>query len=248
LLALPLAPGDSRIRLTTRLESRPYVDLTLEVMKRFGVTAEGVGDDAFEVRGGQSYQPADYLVEADYSQAAFFLAAAALGRPARCAGLDPSSRQGDRAILSILAEMGATVGWESGEAVVRAGVLRAVEADVRETPDLAPVLAVLCALGDGVSRIVGAARLRLKECDRLKAMASELRKLGADIEEGEDSLTITGRPSLTGGRVDAHNDHRVAMALAVAAIGCDGPVYLTGWRSVDKSYPSFWDDFERAGR
>ncbi|MDR0671084.1 MAG: 3-phosphoshikimate 1-carboxyvinyltransferase, partial [Oscillospiraceae bacterium] len=234
LLTLPLLPDDSEIRLTTPLQSRGYVDLTLDVMRRFGVTVTQERE-SYRIRGGQRYRPAVYQVEADYSQAAFFLAAAALGRPVAVAGLNPESRQGDRAILEILRAMGAETDWRAGVVCVRAERLRAVTVDARETPDIVPPIAALCCFGEGRSRIVGAARLRLKESDRLHALAAELGKLGARVEETEDTLTIEGAPRLAGGRVDAWNDHRIAMALAVAALRCDGPVLLTGWRSVAKS-------------
>lgn len=243
LLALPLLPDDSEIRLATPLQSRGYVNLTLDVMRRFGVTVaqEPAG---YRIRGGQCYRPAAYRVEADYSQAAFFLAAAALGRPVTVAGLNPESRQGDRVMLEILRAMGAETDWQSDAVCVRTERLEAVTVDAREIPDLVPPIAALCCFGAGRSRIVGAGRLRLKESDRLHALAVELGKLGARVEETEDTLTIEGAPRLAGGRVDAWNDHRIAMALAVTALRCDGPVLLTGWRSVAKSYPDFWRDWE----
>jgi 3-phosphoshikimate 1-carboxyvinyltransferase len=120
--------------------------------------------------------------------------------------------------------------------------------DARETPDLVPPVAVLCCFCDGTSKIVGAERLRLKESDRLRALATELRKLGAEIAERPDTLVITGADRLHGGEVDAWGDHRIAMSLAVAAIRCDGPVTLKGWQSVSKSYPDFWRDFEKVKR
>jgi 3-phosphoshikimate 1-carboxyvinyltransferase len=250
LFALPLLDGDSEIRLLTPLESGGYVDMTLDVMRRFGVTA-GAGESVYSIKGAQRYRPAPYRVEADYSQAAFFLAASALGCDVKVAGLDPDSIQGDRAILSILKDMGADIVWsrENGEneskiVSVRAGRMLPVTADMRETPDLAPSVAVLCCFCGGTSRIINAGRLRIKESDRLRALASELGKLGAGVSETEDSLTITGSERLRGGRVDAWGDHRIAMAMAVAAIRCSGPVHLTGWKSVDKSYPDFWRDFE----
>ncbi|MDR1977286.1 MAG: 3-dehydroquinate synthase [Synergistaceae bacterium] len=251
LLALPLLEGNSEIRLSTRLQSRSYVDLTLDVMRRFGVEVEA-GDSLFRVRGGQRYLPARYRVEADYSQAAFFLASSALGRDVEVAGLDPASLQGDRAILRVLREMGAETTWREtgvrGKVVsVRAAGLSAVTVDASEIPDLVPPIAALCCFCEGTSRIVNAARLKLKESDRLRALATELRKLGAQVEEAEDSLSVTGAPRLRGGRVDAWNDHRVAMSLATAAIRCDAPVSLTGWRSVNKSYPEFWNHFEGQG-
>jgi 3-phosphoshikimate 1-carboxyvinyltransferase len=250
LLALPLLEGDSEIRLLTPLESGGYVDMTLAVMRRFGVTADADGP-VYRVKGGQRYRPAPYRVEADYSQAAFFLAASALGRRVEVAGLEPDSIQGDRAILSILKEMGADVAWRGGNGGDRVVSVRAggrmlpVAIDARETPDLVPPVAVLCCFCGGTCNIVNAGRLRLKESDRLKALASELGKLGARVSETDDALAITGANSLKGGRVDAWGDHRIAMAMAVAAIRCDEPVYLSGWASVNKSYPGFWQDFEK---
>jgi 3-phosphoshikimate 1-carboxyvinyltransferase len=245
LLALPLAEGDSAIRLSTPLESGKYVDMTLDVMRRFGVKAES-GESSYTVKGGQTYGPARYRVESDYSQAAFFLAAAALGREVAVAGLDPESIQGDRAILDALREMGAEISWSDGAVSVRAEELLAVNVDAREIPDLVPPIAALCCFCRGTSNIVNAGRLRLKESDRLRALASELGRLGANVREGDDSLEITGSDRLEGGAADAWGDHRIAMALAVAAIRCRNSVSLSGWRSVGKSYPDFWRDFERA--
>ena len=246
LFALPLLPGKSRIVLDTALESAAYVDMTLDVMRHFGVPVRRENDRTFVVDGAQSYQPRPYRVESDYSQAAFFLAAGALGRHVRCQGMSDRSLQGDIAIVDILRRMGADVALAEGGLQATADALNAVDVDVREIPDLVPVLCVLCALAQGTSHITGAARLRLKESDRLHAMTVELQKLGAWIEQGPDSLTITGQPYLTGGAVDAHGDHRIAMALAVAGIRCRNPVTLTGWEHVKKSYPHFWEDFERS--
>ncbi|MDR1192927.1 MAG: 3-phosphoshikimate 1-carboxyvinyltransferase [Peptococcaceae bacterium] len=251
LLALPLADGDSEIQLTTPLESRRYVDLTLDVTRAFGVTVEEKAN-GYLIRGGQRYRPADYEVEGDYSQAAFFLAAGALGRDTLCAGLRPDSRQGDRAILSVLAAMGASVEWRDGLLGARpgrgdrGGRLKAVTVDAREIPDLVPPIAALCCFGEGTSRIINAGRLRFKESDRLAALVAALSGLGGRIGAGPDSLIIEGQPSLPGGRADAAGDHRIAMAVALAAIGCAGAVALEGWRSVDKSYPDFWRDFEKS--
>jgi len=245
LFALPLAEEDSEIRLTTSLESGAYVDLTLDVIRSFGVKIEQKDAASYRIKGGQVYLPRIYEVEADYSQAAYFLSAAALGRKVKCKGLNPESRQGDRAILRVLREMGAEILWKDDIVSVQARELAAVTVDAREIPDLIPPIAVLCSLGQGTSKIVNAGRLRLKESDRLHAMARELAKLGAQVIEGEDSLIITGAPRLKGGQADAWGDHRIAMSMALAAIRCDGPVELTGWQSVKKSYPNFWCDFEK---
>ncbi|MDR2355581.1 MAG: 3-phosphoshikimate 1-carboxyvinyltransferase [Clostridiales Family XIII bacterium] len=244
LFALPLTEKDSEIRLESPLESRQYAEMTMDVMRCFG--AEASADRlCFRVGGGQRYRPSEYTVEADYSQAAYFLGAAALGLDVRCAGLNEESRQGDTAILRILKEMGATITRKDGLVSVRAERLSPVTVDARENPDLIPPVAALCCYCDGTSRIVNAGRLRLKESDRLRALAEELGKLGAHIEESRDTLVIRGARTLRGGTADAHHDHRIAMSVALAAIRCTEEVSLIGWHNVGKSYPNFWDDFER---
>ena len=245
LLALPLLKGDSEILLTTALESKPYVDMTIAVMRLFGVKVTWQEPFRIQVPGGQCYCPSKYEVEADYSQAAYFLAAAALGQEVRCTGLNPNSMQGDRAMLDVLKDMGAQIIWKDGAVEVKAKKLRCVNVDAREIPDLVPPIAALCCFCEGKSQIINAGRLRLKESDRLSAMATELQKLGANVEESPDSLCIEGAPTLAGGRVDSHNDHRIAMSLALAAIRCKNTVELCGAGSVRKSYPNFWEDFER---
>ncbi|MCL1880202.1 MAG: 3-phosphoshikimate 1-carboxyvinyltransferase [Actinomycetia bacterium] len=244
LFALPLLPGESEIRLSSPLESAGYVQLTLSALAAFGVQIEQPDAESYLIPGGQHYRPTQYTVEADYSQSAYFLGAAALGRPVRCLGLSLHSDQGDRAILRILQEMGARISVADGLISVQAETLRAVEVDAREIPDLVPPIAVLCSFCVGTSKIVNAGRLRFKESDRLHAMASELARLGAKVVEKEDSLIIEGSERLRGGRADAWGDHRIAMSMALAAIRCERPVELSGWQSVRKSYPGFWEDFE----
>jgi 3-phosphoshikimate 1-carboxyvinyltransferase len=229
--------------MSSPLESRGYVDMTIDVMRRFGVGIERKGA-LYLIKGNQRYRAAHCRVEADYSQAAFFLVSAALGRDVKGSGLDRESIQGDRAILDVLDKAGAEIDWEDGVVSVRADRLLSVTVDAREIPDLIPPIAALCCFCDGTSRVLNAGRLRLKESDRLHALATELGKLGADIVEGEDYLEITGSRSLTGGDADACGDHRIAMTIAVAAARCRGRVRLSGWQNVAKSYPDFWRDFE----
>ncbi|GHU49776.1 3-phosphoshikimate 1-carboxyvinyltransferase [Clostridia bacterium] len=245
LFALPLTRENSEIHLSTSLESRQYVNLTLDVMRSFGVEVEE-SEYAFYIKGRQAYRPCVYTVETDFSQAAFFLGAAALGLDVKCAGLNNRSRQGDMVILKILEKMGAIVSWDRGVVSVHAEKLHGIIMDARENPDLVPPVAVLCSLCEGESRIINAGRLRLKESDRLRALTEELTKLGGQIKETADSLLIKGVPMLKGGRVDAHNDHRIAMSMALAAIRSSDPVILSGWSSVSKSYPDFWNDFEQS--
>lgn len=232
LYALPLLDGDSRIRLTTPLESKNYVDMTLLALEAFGVTARET-EYGYFIPGNQTYHPCDMAVESDYSQSAFYYAANGLGSEVEIQGLNPTSAQGDRRIVPYYAQL-----RSQGR----------VELDVSQCPDLVPALALHAALRDGEdTAIVNAARLRIKESDRLATVTKELNNLGADVEEFEDHLLIHGVSSLHGGQVQAHNDHRIAMMLAIAATRADGPVVLSGAESVNKSYPSFWEDYQALG-
>lgn len=246
LFALPLLGADSEIVVQSRLESASYVDLTLSCLRDFGIELGNEDYTRFTVRGGQRYQAREYRVEGDYSQAAFFLVAAALGARLEVRGLRSDSLQGDRKILELIENAGATLSTtpEGGVVVVPPPVLRAQRVDVSDIPDLLPPLAVLMAVSEGVSEITNAARLRLKECDRLAAVTRELNALGAKVSERESALRITGVPELSGGSVRAWGDHRIAMMAAVAAIRCLGPVRIDDPDCVAKSYPGFWKDFE----
>ena len=235
LYALPLLEGDSRIELTTDLESRGYVDMTLDALKRFGVTAEYDGKRTFHVPGNQYYQHQNLAIEADWSNAAFWYAAIGLGSQLELDGLNAFSSQGDMRIVPYYLKM-------RGKGPV--------ELDVSQCPDLVPALAAQAALrGEGLTtRLVNAARLRIKESDRLATVTEVLNALGADVEEHDDHLVIRGKDALPGGvTVSGHNDHRIAMMAAVAATGCGAPVTITGAECVRKSYPNFWDDYEALG-
>ena len=247
LFALPLLEGDSIIRLTSPLESKGYVDLTLEVLDAYSIQVDGSEDGGFYVGGGQTYQAKDYTIEGDYSQAAFWLAAGLLGAPIRCTRLRRDSKQGDAVILGILRRMGGIIVLDSQGMVAYPSTTRGVDVDVSQCPDLVPILAVLAALSQGRTRILRAKRLRLKESDRLRATARELNRMGAKVEEREDGLLIEGVDHLRGGEVDSWKDHRIAMALAIASIKCTSPVILRNSDAVDTSYPGFWRDFVKLG-
>ena len=234
LYALPLLEGDSELVLTTALESRGYVDMTLDALAQFGVAAEYDGDRRFRVPGNQAYRHRDLAIEGDWSNAAFWFAAAFLGHRVDVEGLNPRSVQGDRVI---------------GEQLARLTRPGPAELDVSQCPDLVPPLAAMAALRAGeTTAIVNAARLRIKESDRLASVTQVLSTLGADVEEHDDHLVIRGRERLTGGvTVSGHNDHRIAMMAAIAATRCQGPVTITGAECVNKSYPRFWADYEALG-
>lgn len=249
MLALPRLAGDSLIELSSPLESRSYVLLTMQALSAFGVKitkTEKDGLEAYEIPGGQTFCPARVKAEGDYSHAAFWLVAGALGGGAKLLGLDKNSSQGDAAIVGILRRMNADIEWEGGELTVRPSKLKGTDVDISQTPDIFPVLAVAACAAEGGTRLFGGARLRVKESDRLAAMATELAKLGANVSETADTLCIRGG-RLRGGDVSAHADHRIAMSLAVAASICDGQVRIDDAGCVRKSAPDFWLEYASAG-
>ena len=257
LFALPLLDGDSRIIVKGRMESSGYVDMTVRTQQIFGIRdidiKEAEGHTEISVRGNQVYRaPKLYRVEGDWSNAAFWIVAGLLGdRPLAIKGLDPASTQGDRVIAECLIKAGADIRMpkKRGKVIVHPsrGSLKAFCFDASGAPDLVPALALAASLADGTSEIRGAARLRMKESDRLKSVSSSLWRLGADIEEYSDRLVIRGRKELSGGLVESFSDHRIAMMEAIASLVCKEKVILIGSSAVNKSYPGFFDKLKEAG-
>ena len=248
LFALPMLGGDSELRLDGRAESFPYVELTLAMLEVFGIKADFDGA-VFSIPGGQAYRsPGAVRIEGDWSNAAFWLGAGAIGSGrVTCNGLDLRSRQGDRAVVDVLKRFGACVEEGDSAVTVSGGDLKGIEIDASDIPDLVPILAVVAASAEGRTAIRNAGRLRDKESDRLAAIAAAMRGLGADVSETEDGLLIRGGAALSGGTVSSCGDHRIAMALAIAAVACTGAVRMTGAEAVGKSYPGFFDDFQSLG-
>lgn len=247
LMTLPLLRDDSVIRSTTVVESESYINITLDCLRRHGIYVEKERDGLYLIRGRQAYRKGEYTVEGDFSQAAFWLVGGIIGQPLELTGLSGNSTQGDREIVSFIESMRGRI--ERSGSVLRAVPSRTtgLTIDVKDCPDLVPALAVLGTFSQGVTRIVNGARVRLKECDRLHAMAEVLNALGGKVQETKDGLIIEGVSSLTGGRVRAWNDHRIAMALAMASQRCTGKLTIEGAECVRKSYPSFWQDFAHVG-
>jgi len=243
LLALPRAGADSELEVAG-LRSRPYVRMTLDVLAGFGAEV-GVdpGFTRFRVRGGQSYRPVACAVEGDWSGAAFLLVAGAVAGEVTVDGLDSASAQADRAILAALEAAGAQVEWQGAALRVGRGELQAFEFDATDCPDLFPPLAALACHARGTSRIAGVARLGHKESDRGAALVSELSAMGAKLQVRDGSMEITGGP-LAGGAVDPHNDHRMAMACAVAGLRSRNGARMEGEACVAKSYPEFFQALE----
>jgi 3-phosphoshikimate 1-carboxyvinyltransferase len=249
LFACPKAREDSEILVTTPLESRGYVEMTLEVIVKHGIRGSINSDiSRLWIPSNQSYSPCDHTVPGDFSSAAFLLAAAAVtSSKVRVQNLDCTTSQGDSAILQVLEEMGVSVKIEADFVEVEGGTLFGVDIDASDIPDLVPICAVLACFAEEPSEIYNAKRLRYKESDRLESISTELRKMGAEITVKEDGLTIKGPCKLRGATINPHNDHRIAMACAVAALGAKGETKIRDVECINKSYPQFFSDLRALG-
>lgn len=248
LFALPLLDGESRIFLTSPLQSAGYVDMTLKTLADFGISVYAE-KNTFIVPGKQEYiPPAQTIpVEGDWSNAAFWLVAGAIGGDITVCGLDPESLQRDRKITDILKRMGADITASGNTFRAKASRLHGIDFSAADIPDIVPILAVAAMAADGTTVVRDAQRLRIKECDRLNAVRTVLSALGGEIAETADGLLIHGKGILRGGTADSFGDHRIAMLSAVASIICTEEVVITGSNAVAKSYPGFFEDFKTLG-
>ncbi|OCA98497.1 3-phosphoshikimate 1-carboxyvinyltransferase [Clostridium beijerinckii] len=249
LFTLPLLDGDSKIVITTEMESKGYIDLTLRAIKDFGVEIINNNYEEFIIKGNQIYKSIDYRVEGDYSQAAFFFCADALSSNIVLNDLKLDSLQGDKEVIDILQRMGLKLNNKDNGLIGSASLgLKSTIIDGSQCPDIIPVVSLVAALSEGTTEIINAGRLRIKECDRLAAVTSELNKLGAKIIEKEEGVIIEGVKELKGNvEVWSHKDHRIAMTMAIASTMCKEPIILKDYECVSKSYPQFWDDFKNLG-
>ena len=247
LFSLPLCEGDSVIEITTKLESESYINLTLDALKKYGIEIINENHKRYIVKGNQKYKNIETTVEGDYSQGAFWLVAGALSENIKSIGLGFGSIQGDQKIVDILKKMNVNLKISENEIISIESKTRGTIIDGSDCPDIIPILTVLASVSEGVTKIINSERLRYKECDRLTAIATELNKIGADIQELSDGLIINGKKSLKGGEVSCWNDHRIAMSLAIASIKCSEKLILRGTECVEKSYPEFWKDFVSLG-
>jgi len=243
LMVLPLLSGDSTLTVTEEFQSESYVNMTVKVMRDFGIKIHRENDTYF-VPGNQEYQVRDYVVEGDYSQAAYFLAAGAIAGHTRVVGLNHASTQGDQEIVTILEKMGVEISSIDNGYEVSKSEISSVDIDVSDIPDLTPILGVLLSLAKGTGRLMKVDRLRYKESDRVKTTIDLINHLGGDAKEEGSDIIITGKESLSGGTVYGHNDHRIVMAAAIASLGCLNPVIIDGYEAVKKSYPDFFRDFD----
>lgn len=247
MFTLPLLNGDSKIKIIGDLESKGYVDLTIDVLKQYGVEIINNDYKEFIVKGSQEYKSQNYRVEGDYSQVAFFIVAGLLGGEITCLDVKKDSLQGDKAIVDIVRKMGGKIEIFEDKLKVYPSKTHGAVIDASQCPDLVPIIATLGALSEGETRIINAERVRIKESDRLEAMRCELNKIGADIKETPDGLIINGKKSLKGGIVEGWNDHRIVMAMAIASIRCEDDLIIEGSEAIKKSYPTFFEDFKKLG-
>lgn len=246
LFVLPLLKGDSDIVLTSPVESADYINMTIFTMSRFGVYVEAA-DYGWHIKGGQRYKSCSYTTDGDWSQAAFFLVSAAISGSVTVNGVNRDSAQGDRKIAGLLSQFGASVEQKDASITVKSAKMHAINIDASQIPDLVPILAVCASFAEGKTKIVNAHRLRIKESDRLKTTADLINSLGGKVKELPDGLEITGTESLSGGKADGCNDHRIVMSAAACASKLDGTIECSDALSINKSYPEFFNDYNSIG-
>lgn len=246
LYALPLLNGDSEIIITTKLESKGYIDLTLDILKMYGIEIINNNYESFIIKGNQEFKPHDYEIEGDYSQSAFFLVGNMLGANINLLAMNENSYQGDKKIIDDIKAFGGNVYFENNK-LKASGNPKGATIDFSQSPDLGPALTVLAALSAGHSSFINAKRLRIKECDRITCMADELNKIGCKVIENPDGMEIDGVNNINPTIFDSHNDHRVAMALSMVCLKTNKEFKILNAECVSKSYPNYWNIFESIG-
>ena len=247
LIVSPYAKNDTKIKITTPLLSRPYVDMTRDIMEKFGVSVEG-DYETLEVKSGQLYKGTNYRVEGDYSSASYFFALAAMtGSKITVQNLNQSSKQADRRILKIIEEMGASVSVKENEVTVKGNGLTGIEVDLQDAPDLLPTVAALGCRARGETVIKNVGHARYKETDRLAACAKEYKKFGVKVNEYDDGMSVMGAFELTGSEVKSYKDHRMAMALAVLGACAKGKTVIDEAECITISFPGFFKALKKLG-
>lgn len=247
LFVLPMLEKDSKIIIQGKLESKGYIDLTIDMLSLYGVTIDHDNYEEFYIKGNQTYQSRDYCIEGDYSQLAFWIVAGTIGERIEIDNIRENSLQGDKKVIDIVQSMGGNLRFEGDRLIVEPAHTKGVTIDASQCPDIIPVLCVLGALSDGETRIINGDRLRIKESDRIKATIDIIEKLGGFAVETSDGMIIKGNSKFHGCELDSWNDHRIAMAGAIGGIRARGKVSISRSGAINKSYPSFFQDYEKLG-
>jgi 3-phosphoshikimate 1-carboxyvinyltransferase len=247
LFALPLFPYDSEIRFDAPLDTKVHIDLTLDILSRYGVHVSNLGHRVFRVHGGQMYLPCNYTVEGDYSHAAFYLALGAIGSFTICKGLPQNTKQSEKAMFEIIEKFGCKVVSEQDAAAAIPLALTGCHINISENPELLPVVALLGIYAKGETAISGVERAADFDSDLLTHITDQFNSLGATIIEKPNGLIIEGSPSITGGTADSCNNGKLAMMIAIASAFAENEIVLENSDVVKKTYPNFWDDFIALG-
>ncbi len=248
LFALPLLKGDSRIRLIPPVQSRSYLNITIKALEKFGIKIIEE-ENLYIIKGNQKYiSPKEITVDGDWSNASFFLCAGALSKNGvTVENLDINSPQGDKRILDILKEMGAKFEINGNAVTVKKNNLKGITVDAGDIPDAVPIISVIATACQGETKIINADRLRIKESDRIKSICSMINAVGGDAVETDDGMIIQGDKHLKGGTVTGFNDHRIVMSASILSALCENNVIITDYKAVEKSYPNFFEDFNKMG-
>ena len=248
LFALPILHGDSKLKLIPPVESKSYLDITVSVLRQFGIEIQEK-ENLYIIKGNQKYtSPEEIRVEGDWSNASFFLCAGALcEKGVTVTDLDTNSPQGDKKILDVLKDMGADVSISGNEITVKKNKLNGITVDASDIPDAVPIISVVATACEGDTTIINAGRLRIKESDRIVSVMDMLSTVGADVMETDDGIIIRGGNILTGGTVNGYNDHRIVMSASILSSICKDKVIITDGNAVEKSYPDFFTDFNNMG-
>ena len=248
LIALPLLSGDSKIKIIPPFESKSYIDITLSVLRKFGIEIEEQ-ENLYIIKGNQKYiSPKEITVDGDWSNSSFFLCAGALSeKGVTVTDLDVNSPQGDKKILDVLENMGAEIIVSGNEITVKKNQLNGITIDASDILDLVPIISVVATACKGETRIINASRLRIKESDRIKSVVEMINSVGGSATETDDGIVIQGGKTLVGGVVNGYNDHRIVMSACILSCICNNDVIITDSNAVEKSYPDFFADFNKMG-
>ncbi len=248
LFALPLLNRDSKIKLIPPVESRSYLNITISVLRKFGIEIEEK-ENLYIIKGNQKYNsPKEIIAEGDWSNSSFFLCAGALSeKGVTVTGLDMNSPQGDKKVIDVLKSMGADVNISGDEITVKKKALKGIVVDASDIPDAVPIISVVASACQGDTQIVNAERLRIKESDRIKSVVEMILSVGGSVEETADGMVIHSKKSLSGGLVNGYNDHRIVMSAAILSTLCSANVEITDSNAIEKSYPDFFKDFNSLG-